>query len=353
MSISSTLINWYLEKKRDLPWRNSSNPYFIWVSEVILQQTRIAQGIDYYNRFIIQFPDILSLANADINEVLKVWQGLGYYTRARNMHAGAKYIVQQLHGILPNDYTNLIKIKGIGEYTAAAIGSIAFNLPLAAVDGNVNRVIARVFGVRKAINSSEGIKQIKEIAQSILDKKNPGLHNQAVMEFGALQCTIRTPNCNICPLFNECYAKLHDQVELLPIKIKQQKIRNRYFNYMVLLYKDSIILSKRSQKDIWEGLYEFPLVETSQLVNEKQLTKNNEWKALLKNTGYQLAQISKMYSHQLTHQKINALFYVIFLKNKPENLNTNHLVVKTKDIHQFPVSRLIENYLSTLDFRNY
>jgi len=353
MSISSILINWYLEKKRNLPWRNTSNPYYIWVSEVILQQTRVAQGLNYYERFIDRFPDIQSLANADIIDVLKFWQGLGYYTRARNLHAGAKYVVQQLHGVMPADYAGLLQIKGVGEYTAAAIGSIAYNIPKPVVDGNVNRVIARIFGIHNPINSTLGLKSIKNIAQTILDQKNPSLHNQAIMEFGALQCVIRNPNCDICPLNNECYAWQHKEVELLPQKTKRQKIRNRYFNYMVILYHNNIVLSKRSTKDIWHGLYEFPLIETDHAMNEIKLMSTAEWKSLFGDTDYHLVEVSKKYKHQLTHQKLNARFFVIAIKDKPNALSKKTILVKKEDIHQYPVPKLIDNYLHTLNFKNY
>lgn len=349
MRISRTIINWYTEKKRDLPWRNTENPYYVWVSEVILQQTRIAQGLDYYKRFIAKFTDIQSLANADINEVLKIWQGLGYYSRARNLHAGAKYVIQQLQGKLPANYNGLLKIQGVGEYTAAAIGSIAFNLPVAAVDGNVNRVIARIYGIHDAVNSPQGVKQIKEIAQNILDVQNPGLHNQAIMEFGALQCVVRNPNCIICPLNKDCYAYLHGEVGLLPVKIKQQKGRNRYFNYLVILFNNGILLSQRKGKDIWQGLYEFPLIETVKPINVNKLMVQPEWNHILKESDYQLINISKTFKHQLTHQKIHARFFLIAMKNRPEHLKNSVMEIRREDLSQFPVSKLIENYLSTID----
>jgi A/G-specific adenine glycosylase len=342
-------MDWYLAKKRDLPWRNTSNPYHIWISEVIMQQTRVAQGTSYYNRFIATFPNIQALANADINEVLKVWQGLGYYSRARNLHAGAKFVMSQYDGVLPADYTSLLKIKGVGEYTAAAIGSIAFNLPRPVVDGNVNRVLSRVYGIHDPVNTAVGIKLIKEIALKIVDPENAGLHNQALMEFGALQCVVHHPNCNDCPLSTICYAWNHEEVEMLPTKVKPKKVRIRFFNYVVLLYHNYIVMKKRSKKDIWQGLYEFPLIETSHLVDQNKIRKLPEWESLFHNIDYQVSNVSKIHKHQLTHQTINTRFFSIEIKKMPEPLNRDMLLIKKDELHRYPVSKLIENYLSTID----
>ncbi len=350
MLISSILTDWYLEKKRDLPWRNTRNPYYIWVSEVILQQTRVAQGLSYYHRFITRFPDVQSLATAEIDDVLKVWQGLGYYSRARNLHEGAKYVVKQFNGVLPAHYESLLKIKGVGEYTAAAIGSIVFNIPVPVVDGNVNRVIARVFGVHDPVNSSPGIKRIKEIALKILNPENPALHNQAMMEFGALQCVVHNPACDICPLKNECYALAHQEVDRLPLKIKHTKIRDRYFNYLVILYHNNIVITQRSGKDIWQGLYDFPLIETAQLVSKGILMCSPQWKSIFGNTPCKVLNISHTYVHQLTHQKIHARFLMIKVDDLPEILmNSTTLVIDMKTIRQYPVSKMVDNFLSTLD----
>ena len=348
MSISSTLINWYLQKKRNLPWRNSSNPYHIWVSEIILQQTRVAQGLGYYERFISSFPDVKSLANANIEDVLKAWQGLGYYSRARNLHAGAKYVLQQLNGNIPPNYDELLKIKGVGEYTAAAIGSFAFHIPVPVVDGNVNRVIARLFGIHDPVNSSSGIKIIKEIAQKMLDTNDPGTHNQAIMEFGALQCTISNPECSSCPLQIECYALAHNEVSILPYKIKPQKARNRYFNYLVINYDRSVYLVKRSKKDIWQGLYEFPLIETKEEMSESQLIKTESWNEIFLRTKYEILEVSPLYKHQLSHQTINTRFYLMNVQNELKTLEKESILIAKKDIQQFPVSKLIENYIFTI-----
>jgi A/G-specific adenine glycosylase len=350
MLISSILTDWYLEKKRDLPWRNTANPYYIWVSEVILQQTRVAQGLGYYERFITKFPDVQSLATAEIDDVLKVWQGLGYYSRARNLHEGAKYVVKQFNGVLPSHYESLLKIKGVGEYTAAAIGSIVYNIPVPVVDGNVNRVIARLFGIHDPVNSSPGIKRIKEIALKIMDTENPAIHNQAMMEFGALQCVVHNPACDICPLRKVCYAFAHQQVDLLPVKVKKAKTRDRYFNYLVILFHNNIVITQRAGKDIWQGLYEFPLIETTQLVTKKHLICSPEWNAIFENTDYKVLDTSQKYVHQLTHQTIHASFLIIEVDDLPKMLqNKNTLVVDKKAMRQYPVSKMLENFLSTLD----
>jgi A/G-specific adenine glycosylase len=350
MLISSIFISWYLQKKRDLPWRATSNPYEIWISEVVLQQTRVAQGLDYYERFLTRFPDIESLAKADIEDVMKVWQGLGYYSRARNLHAGAKHVLQQLSGIFPSNYDEIIKVKGIGEYTAAAIGAFAFNLPLAVVDGNVNRVISRIYGIHDPINTSLGIKKIKKIAATILDPARPGLHNQAIMEFGALQCTIRNPDCLSCPLKNECYAYKHLEVELLPVKINRQKVRDRYFHYLVIAYRNKVYIRKRSGKDIWQGLYDFPLIETDHEVDEKELTLSPEWQHVFQHTLASIVNISPGYRHQLTHQRIHARFFLINVEKEPDLPGEGMFLIEKKDIHKYPVAKLIENYLGAGGF---
>jgi A/G-specific adenine glycosylase len=347
MSISSTLINWYLQKKRNLPWRNSSNPYEIWVSEIILQQTRVAQGTSYYHHFLERFPTVESLATADIEDVLKVWQGLGYYSRARNMHAGAKYVLQQHKGDFPPNYQDLLKIKGVGEYTAAAIGSFVFNIPVAVVDGNVNRVIARILGIHDPVNSSAGSKKIKDIADKILDASNPGIHNQAIMEFGALQCTVKNPDCAYCPLQSDCYAFIHNEVSVLPQKIKPQKVRDRYFNYLIIKSNDNIYLRKRAGKDIWHGLYEFPLIESDKALSQKELQQSYSWNAIFQGNNFEIVHSSDTFKHKLSHQTIHATFHIIKVSGSlPDTLNDT-MVIKKEEIVRFPVSKLIENFIST------
>ncbi|HEY6915066.1 MAG TPA: A/G-specific adenine glycosylase, partial [Paludibacter sp.] len=242
--------HWYSNFKRDLPWRNTDDPYYIWLSEIILQQTRVNQGWAYYTSFIQTFPSVKDLAKASEDQVLKLWQGLGYYSRARNLHFTAKYIVDQYQGKFPNTYQGLLSLKGIGEYTAAAIASISFHEAVPAVDGNVYRVLSRYFGISEPMDTTQGKKVFMQLAKNLIKGTNPGMHNQAMMEFGALQCTPLKPNCPECPLNNRCFAYLNQKQGELPVKSKKTKQRNRYFNYFVLIHDDSTWIRKRIHKDI-------------------------------------------------------------------------------------------------------
>ena len=260
---SKKLILWYLDHKRDLPWRTTAIPYYIWLSEIILQQTRVEQGLSYYQAFVSVYPTVKKLANASEQEVLKLWQGLGYYSRARNLHTTANYVSNELSGVFPTSYKELIKLKGVGDYTASAIASICFNEATAVVDGNVYRVLARYFGIATPINSSLGIKEFKNLAQQLIDIDNPGNHNQALMEFGARQCKPQKPNCEICIFNDSCIALQQKKVSELPVKLKKTKVKNIYFNYIVLISKnEKTFLQKRIGKGIWQNLYEFPVIET-------------------------------------------------------------------------------------------
>jgi len=250
MGFSSKLINWYHQNKRDLPWRNSTDPYQIWLSEIILQQTRVDQGLSYFNKFIEHHPNVNSLANAPEKEVLNLWQGLGYYSRARNLHFTAKVISKEHKGIFPSDYNDILKLKGVGEYTAAAIASFAYNLSYPVIDGNVYRVLSRIFGIENPIDSSKGKKIFKALATELIDNKNPATYNQAIMEFGALQCTPKKPKCEDCPFRLECYALKNELTAELPKKEKKIKQRNRYFNYVVVIDNEKIYLKERKEKDI-------------------------------------------------------------------------------------------------------
>ncbi len=238
MNFTKILTHWYSDNKRSLPWRETKNAYHIWLSEIIMQQTQVKQGLPYYESFAKHFPTVFELANASEEQVLKLWQGLGYYSRARNLHATAKYIAQELDGRFPDTYSDLIKLKGIGDYTASAIASISFNKPEAVVDGNVYRVLSRYFGIETPINSTEGIKAFKALATSLIDHDHPGDYNQAVMEFGAMQCKPKNPYCIVCPLKDGCEALAHGKVDLLPVKLKKTKITKKYFNFLVLISKD-------------------------------------------------------------------------------------------------------------------
>ncbi len=337
------IYNWYTFNKRDLPWRNTRDPYKIWLSEIILQQTKVQQGISYYLEFINKFPTIQSLAKASEDEILKSWQGLGYYSRARNLHFTAKFISNNLNGKLPENYQEIIKLKGIGTYTAAAIASIAFNLPYPAVDGNVYRFLSRYFGIYTPIDSQKGKKEFYEVAKELTDARNPGFHNQALMEFGALQCVPKSPRCEICPVAQTCYAYLNKTVGNLPVKLKGTKQRVRFFYYYLIEAGNFIFLEKRTEKDIWQNLYQFPLLETEKEIPDVDLLKaenlpfSTSCKVNVKN-------ISVKRKHVLSHQIIYARLVRIELATTG-CLNGRFLQVNKKDISTFAVPKLVEQFL--------
>ncbi|HEY4629161.1 MAG TPA: A/G-specific adenine glycosylase, partial [Flavobacterium sp.] len=255
MNFSNVLIKWYLQNKRDLPWRNTTNPYPIWLSEIMLQQTRVAQGMPYFLSFTTAFPTVFDLAAANEEEVLKLWQGLGYYSRARNLHKTAQYIASDLAGIFPDNYSDLLKLKGVGEYTAAAIASFSYNEAVPVVDGNVFRVLSRYFDIETDIAQASAKKEFAALAFELMPKDNPATFNQAIMEFGALQCVPKSPNCGICVFNESCAALQKKKIDQLPIKSKKVKVRNRYFNYLVVADEnDNTIIQKRTDKGIWHNL---------------------------------------------------------------------------------------------------
>eukprot|EP01038_Epipyxis_sp_PR26KG_P019552 gene19552-27691_t len=265
MDFSNSLLSWYLQNKRDLPWRNTVNPYPIWLSEIMLQQTKVAQGLPYFITFMDAFPTVLHLAQADEEQVLKLWQGLGYYSRARNMHKTAQIIAFELKGSFPNNYNDLIKLKGVGEYTAAAIASFAFNEVVPVVDGNVFRVLSRYLDIETDIASASAKKEFSALAKELMPVNNPALFNQAIMEFGALQCVPKNPDCTNCIFNTSCAALQKKKVTELPVKLKKTKVTNRYFNYLVFLDNlNKTIINKRTEKGIWHNLYEFPVIEAEE-----------------------------------------------------------------------------------------
>lgn len=307
---SDKVVEWYFAHKRDLPWRDTTDPYKIWLSEIILQQTRVAQGLPYYHRFIETFPSVRDLASANEQEVLRLWQGLGYYTRARNLHKCAKVVVSDYNGAFPDTYAKLLTLPGIGQYTAAAIASFCFREAVAVVDGNVFRVLARVFGIKLEINSPKGRGVFNRLAENFLNKTRPDHHNQAIMEFGALQCVPKYPRCSSCPLTSICYAAQHDLQSVLPQKAKAKVSRRRYLYYMVAQRGKSLLMRKRSEKDIWQGLYDFHSIE-----NESPLPKNLVLEKVQETFGNNITvdqlRISDDYKHILTHQVILAKFILI------------------------------------------
>lgn len=331
------LLEWYERAKRPLPWRQTKDPYFIWVSEVILQQTRVEQGTPYYLRFVQRFPTLGSLALAKEDDVLKNWEGLGYYSRARNLHFTAQYIYKELGGHFPDTIEGLLKLKGIGSYTAAAIGSIVFELPVAAVDGNVYRVLSRFFGLRESIDEAATKRRIEQIAQQILAGVSPSNHNQGMMELGATVCVPINPKCNECPLQVNCEAQFHSLQASLPIRSKKTKVRERFFYYAITLCHGETLIRKRTDGDIWQGLYEFPCIESDEKLSDSDLIKQLQ-------LAYSdvVISISTEFKHLLSHQRIFAKFVLI----RTEKLRINNLMmVKVGKLSSFAFPKLINRYI--------
>ncbi len=329
-ALRQALQDWYKIHHRDLPWRHTQDPYLIWLSEIILQQTRVDQGLPYYHKFSGAFPTVQDLAGASQQEVLNLWQGLGYYSRGRNLHATAQQIVDDYNGVFPDSYEGLLKLKGVGPYTAAAIASFAYNQPHAVLDGNVFRVLSRYFGIDLAINSTEGKRVFEALADELLDGHHPALHNQAMMEFGALQCKPVSPNCAVCPVQASCMALLSNKVAQLPIKIKKVKVRKRYFVYQILANaQNELAFQRRDPKDIWEGLYEFPLIEFD---NPETMLAYLEDKQV----------IGPRFQHILTHQRIEAYFIKAAIN---ESEKSSFLMLDLKALEDHPIPRLIDKFL--------
>lgn len=340
------LITWYEVNQRNLPWRETKDPYKIWISEIILQQTRVAQGYDYYCRFIQRFPDVFSLAEADEDEVMKYWQGLGYYSRARNLHAAARSIAGM--GKFPETYEEVRKLKGVGDYTTAAICSFAYDLPCAVVDGNVYRVLSRWMGIDEPIDSTKGKKLFAGLADELLDKKRPALYNQAIMDFGAIQCVPSSPSCLFCPLNDSCVALQTGKVDALPCKQHKTKVIPRYFHYIYVCAGEYTYLRKRPAGDIWQNLYEFPLIETSEAMEEEKLFASDDFSALLQgNPIKNVRLIEKNVKHVLSHRVIHANCYEVTLEADGCEL-PGYLRVRVDDLHKFPVSRLVSRFFSLI-----
>ncbi len=345
MNFSNKLVSWYQVNKRDLPWRNTANTYYIWLSEIILQQTRVVQGTSYYLAFVKAYPKVEDLANAPEDEVLKMWQGLGYYSRARNLHFTAKEIAANYGGKFPNDYQKILKLKGVGPYTAAAITSFAFGLPYAVVDGNVIRVLSRIFGVDTPYDTPLGKKQFQELAQELLIKENPSVYNQAIMEFGAMQCKPKSPSCSVCPMQGFCEAYNNNTIAKLPVKSKKIKVKNRFLHFLMIETEGGVYLGKR-KSGIWQGLYEFPFLEFFVRVNEKELLLSEEWANMFAGVKVEIQSISSEFIHVLSHQKIYAQFWEV--KTNDINLR-NHQLIAKEELENYPVSRLTEKYFETLE----
>ncbi|MFO7669303.1 MAG: A/G-specific adenine glycosylase [Bacteroidales bacterium] len=361
MNFGGIVGSWYEKNKRDLPWRRTSDPYLVWLSEVILQQTRVIQGIDYYNRFAEAFPDLSSLACAPEDRVLKLWQGLGYYSRARNLHKAARELVKTGGGKMPATYKGLLAMKGVGPYTASAVASICFGERKAVVDGNVSRVIARWSGVEDPVNGSTGKRTIEALASQLIAKCiSPGTHNQAMMEFGALQCVPVSPDCKVCPLSGSCNACLTGRVEKLPVKIPRRQPADRWMYFYFITCEGETILRRREEHGIWRSLYHFPMVEKSeehpveeilgqmfhQLLGELTTLAEESLPGGL----HRFSSVSEPIRHQLTHLTIHARFIHTVLPSLPFALPEKFIRIPLDELDHYPVPRLMERYMEVAKF---
>lgn len=345
--ISKELLKWYATHKRPLPWRETHDPYKIWISEVILQQTRVAQGMDYYLRFVERFPDVSSLAAASQDEVLKYWQGLGYYSRARNLLEAARTIQEKYNGSFPATYREVRALKGVGDYTAAAVCSAAYGMPLAAVDGNVYRVLARIFDIDLPIDSTAGKRYFAELAATQLDEKRPGEYNQAIMDFGALQCTPETPDCSVCPLEAKCLGLSAGRIGELPVKKGRTTVRDRYFYYFHILSEGRTWMHRRDGKDIWQGLYEFPLIETDGPTTPDDLQDQPGFQLLFSGTGKpEILSVSPEIRHILSHQALHIRFITLVIP-RPTARPERYIAVTPEDTQLLAVPRPIEAFLKS------
>ena len=339
------LERWFADNARDLPWRHTREAYKIWVSEIILQQTRVAQGYDYYMRFVERFPDVQSLASAQDDEVMKYWQGLGYYSRARNMLAAARDIAVRFGGTFPSHYDDIRSLKGIGDYTAAAIASIAYDLPYAVLDGNVYRVLSRLFDIDLPIDDAAGKRYFSELADTLLHREKPGLYNQAMMELGALVCLPSGTLCDKCPIASHCAAYAAGTVSQRPVKQGKVAVKHRYFHYFVIMHRGDTWLHRREADDIWRNLYEFPLIETPAPMSLSFLRRTDEYAALLGDAG-KLTFPAPPFEcrHVLTHRIIHAVFYVVEAEALPASVRDMRRVPWGR-VGEYAVSRLTDNFL--------
>ncbi len=349
MTFSQNILIWYAQNKRTLPWRRTKDPYKIWLSEIMLQQTRVVQGTPYYLKFVANFPTVYDLAAASEEHVLKLWQGLGYYSRARNLHATAKMVVEEYEGNFPNTYEGLLKLKGVGDYTASAIASICFDEAQPVVDGNVYRVLARYYGVDTAINSTEGIKYFKELAREVMDAENIRDYNQGIMEFGAIQCAPKKPYCLHCPLNESCVALKENKIDKLPVKLSKIKVRNRYFNYLVPVIEAEdghkrTVLQQRKGKGIWQNLWEFPLLESEDEISLEKVEQNLSVILTLDDSPKVVPHNEKLIVHKLSHQHLHTRFWMVSTKTDLEGS------FPVSELEDYPVPVLIADFIKT--FKN-
>ncbi|MEJ7778078.1 MAG: A/G-specific adenine glycosylase [Daejeonella sp.] len=352
MDFAREIIEWYQHNKRDLPWRNTNDPYIIWLSEIIMQQTRVEQGTPYFNRFAEKYPTVSDFASANEDEILNLWQGLGYYSRGRNMLHTAQTVMEEHAGYFPKSYNSLIRLKGIGEYTAAAIASFSANEPKAVVDGNVFRLLGRYFGIDLPINSSKGKKVFTDLANELIDKSNAGIYNQAAMEFGSLVCKPRNPDCPVCPLRPGCEAYRTNRIHELPVKLKTQKIRERHFNYILARNEQGILMNKRGPNDIWQNLYELPLFETEQLTDVRSL-KDHENFVKAFGADVRIRFVSSPVKHILSHQRLYATFIEIENFSEHFAVENGWFYVTMEDLKELAQPKLIfqffKNFLKLKD----
>lgn len=353
MDFTATLLLWYEQNKRNLPWRNTSDPYRIWVSEVILQQTRVAQGLGYYLRFVEAFPNVRALAEAPLDAVMKAWQGLGYYTRARNLHRSAQIILKEHDGVLPGSYSELIKIPGLGPYSAAAVASFAFKEAVPALDGNVYRILARAFGVFTSPETSQGKKEFYKLALELIDRKHPDRFNQAIIDFGAMVCVPRSPGCSDCVFATICYAYRNNLIDRLPVKGRKVIPRNRYFNYLMINHKGFTFIRRREESDIWNSLYEFPLIETEAELPVEDLLKTGEWVELLGKQVVRIYSVSPNLKHQLSHLNINTRFVIVGIDRIPYSLKKSYKRIAIADLQEYSVPRVIDSYMAAEPVERY
>ena len=345
-SFSRILLNWHhTENTRQMPWKGEKDPYRIWLSEIILQQTRVEQGLNYYQRFVSSFPDVHALARASEQSVFKLWEGLGYYSRCRNLIASAKYISDELKGKFPSTYEEISKLKGVGPYTTAAISSFAFNLPYAVLDGNVFRLLSRYFGIYTPIDSTQGKKEFSTLAQELIDVDSPAAYNQAIMDFGATVCK-PFPECENCPFAPSCVAFNTGAISQLPVRSKKIKIRKRWFHYLVLEHRDHIAIRKRTSGDIWSDLYEYPLIESDDSLTQNKLVELAKKQRLLNGRPFKVVDYSKAHRQQLSHQLIEGRFMKINLTERPAN--ADWIWLTRSDLENYPFPRMINAYLQSL-----
>ena len=339
---SSNIINWYKNFKRDLPWRKTKNPYKIWLSEIILQQTQVKQGLPYYEKFLEAFPTVSELANADEEQVLKIWQGLGYYSRARNLHFAAKQIHKK--GYFPNNYEEILSLKGVGEYTAAAIASFAFKLPHAVVDGNVFRLLSRFYGIDIPINTSKGKKHFTELAQSLITIDSPDTFNQSIMEFGSQMCKPKKPDCVSCPLQSQCISFSNSTTHLLPVKQGKVKVKTVFFEYFFFKKDTKTIVRKRTSKGIWQNLYEFPLITSEKKMKEEDVLTHSQFELWSQDINTNIVSVNE-FKHVLSHRIIFARFWQINCADKLPIIKGQE--IELEDIEKIAVSRLMDKFIQT------